>query len=79
MNNLPTRESQVEIVSKLRKDPKGELLAYVVLDDHGYIICEINITTPEDIVHQIAVAIKEARDIGFEQGRKHIRKALGVI
>lgn len=79
MNNLPTKESQVEVVSKLRKDSIGDPMTYVILDSHDYIITEINITTPEDIAHQIANAIKEARDIGFEQGRKHIRKALGVI
>ena len=78
MNNLPTRESQVEVVSKLRKDIEGNPRTYVILDSHDFIIYEINITTPEDIAHQIAIAIKEARDIGFEQGRKYIRKALGV-
>jgi hypothetical protein len=78
MNNLPTKESQVDVISKLRKDPEGNPTTYIILDDHGYIIKEFDITTHEDIAHQIAVAIKEARDIGFEQGRKYIRKALGV-
>jgi hypothetical protein len=77
MNNLPTKESQINIISKIRKD-EGNPTTYIILDDHGYIIKEIDITIHEDIAHQIAIAIKEARDIGFEQGRKYIRKALGI-
>ena len=78
MINLPTKESKIGVTGRTRKDPEGNLTKYVILDSHDYIICEIDITTPEDIACQIAVAIKEARDIGFEQGRKYIRKALGV-
>jgi hypothetical protein len=78
MNNLPTKKSGIDIISCIRKTPEGELLKYVIQDDHGWKICDIDITTPEDIAHQISLAIKDARDIGFEQGRAHIRKALGI-
>jgi hypothetical protein len=43
-----------------------------------YLICEIDAATPEGIAHQIANAIREARDIGFEQGRRYVREALGL-
>jgi hypothetical protein len=79
MINLPTKESGVNIVSSVKKTSEGELVRYSIHDDHNWKICEIDITTPEDIARQIATAIKEARDIGFEQGRAYIRRAMGVI
>jgi hypothetical protein len=49
-------------------------------DDHmAFLILEMRIDVhPEDVARQIAQALTAARDIGFEQGRKHIRDALGI-
>ena len=78
MSNLPTKESGLDIIGKIRKNAQGEFLGYLIADSHEWKICEISAATPEGIVNQIAIAIKEARDIGFEQGRAHIRKAIGA-
>jgi hypothetical protein len=78
ISNLPTRESGLDIVGKVRKNAQGEFLSYFITDSHEWKITEIMAATPEGIANQIATAIKEARDIGFEQGRAHIRKAIGA-
>ena len=78
MSNLPTRESGLDIVGKVRKNSQGEFLGYLISDSHEWRITEIAAATPEGIASQIATAIREARDIGFEQGRAYVRKALGV-
>ena len=78
MSNLPTRESGLGIVGKVKKNAQGEVLSYLIIDSHEWKITEIMAASPESIVDQIATAVKEARDIGFEQGRAHIRKAIGA-
>lgn len=78
MSNLPTKESGLGIVGKVKKNSQGEFLGYLIADTHEWRITEIAAATPEGIADQIATAIKEARDIGFEQGRAHIRKAIGA-
>lgn len=49
-----------------------------VYNNEGYTVCEIRAATPEGIADQIAHAIISARDAGFEMGRAHVRKALGI-
>lgn len=48
-------------------------------DHMAFLIFEMRAdTSPEEMARKIAWAIKDARDIGFEQGRRHIRNALGI-
>lgn len=78
MSNLPTKDGGLTLIGKIRKDAQGEVQSYLITDSHDWRVTEISVTTPEGIADQIAWAIKEARDIGFEQGRAHVRKALGL-
>jgi len=78
MINLPVKDSNLEIKGVPWKNGKGEFLGYLITDTHDWKICEIHDTTPEGVADQIATAIREARDTGFEQGRAHVRKALGI-
>ena len=41
----------------------------------GFDICG---TTPKSIAMDIAEALTQMRNIGFEQGRKYVRDALGI-
>lgn len=73
MNNLPNVHSDIDIVAKVSAN--GSIL---VQTHEGWRICEIQTGTTEAMLFDIATAIREARDIGFEQGREYIRRALGV-
>ena len=44
----------------------------------GWRICTMHAQTPDGMARDIAAAIRTARDRGFEHGREHVRKALGV-
>lgn len=73
MKNLPTQDSGIAI--KTVVDGSG---AIRVQTGEGWLITEIRTYTTEAMLFDIAAAIREARDIGFEQGLESIRRALGV-
>jgi len=50
---------------------------FCVQDNQGTLICDINAATPEGIARQIAMMATEIQKTGFEQGRAHVRQALG--
>ena len=51
---------------------------YRVQTSDGWEICTICGTSPESIASGIASAIRMVCDVGFEQGREHVRAALGI-
>ena len=74
MINLPDKTTMTEIKCFVVEGRGFE----VRTGDVGALICEIGALTPLQTADDIASAIYEARNIGFEQGRKYVRRALGV-
>jgi hypothetical protein len=69
-NFFKTPGSQVNYcVQVYKRDPT---------ESDAYEICSIVAATPQGMADQIAAAIRNARDIGFEQGRRYVREALGI-
>jgi len=58
----------------------GNQLVFTVHDKHGNFVCNLGVGVAEKraVARDIEHALIAARDIGFEQGRQHIRKALGI-
>jgi hypothetical protein len=83
LNGLPTKESGCEI--SFLPDKEGLRIVQTVFgagDDPLVVtVCKINFdlekNTLDHMGRQIVDLIREARDIGFEQGREYIVKALG--
>lgn len=71
--NVPTAASGIGIECKPQEN--GD---YLVQTAKGSAICTINGTAPASIASGIASMAMLIRDRGFEQGRKHIRHALGI-
>lgn len=76
MNNLPTPQ-QGEVDAKVCN---GEA---IIRNPSGFIVKTIRLGVfdtqiEQYIANEIAIAINEARNIGFEQGRAHVRRALGL-
>ena len=71
ITNVPTSESLVAI--KCKHTDEGD---YQIYTSEGAIICVIRGTTPDSICEGLATVVP--RDIGFDQGRSYIRKALGL-
>ena len=71
MINLPTKNSKVGIECILIEG------GYRIQTSEGYVIEDISAATAKGIANQIAAAIRNARDIGFEQGRQFIKDAIG--
>ena len=73
VTNVPTKGSKTGIECKPTEH--GD---YRVQTTEGWEICTICGTTPESIASGIASALSKVRDVGFEQGREHVRNALGI-
>lgn len=73
VTNVPTAESGIGIECQVTE--QGD---YRVQTTEGWEICTITGATPESIATGIASALQLVRDRGFEQGRKHVRAALGI-
>lgn len=74
MINVPNRTSNVEIVGEVADN---RILIYAKHDKYGANIVEIPISCiNEQLAHKIAQLITEARNIGFEQGRRYVANAL---
>lgn len=71
--NVPTAASGIVIECTPLAD--GD---YRVHTSEGWEICTICATTPASTASGIARAMSMVRDRGFEQGRKHVRDALGI-
>ena len=71
--NVPTRDSNIAIVCVPQENGN-----FRVQNSEGWEICTICGTTPESIASGISSALTKVRDIGFEQGRGHVRYALGL-
>ena len=74
VTNVPTKDSGIGIECK--QTEHGD---YRVQTTEGWEICVIYGTSPESIANGIASAISLVRDAGFEQGREHVRTALGIV
>lgn len=68
MNNIPVKGGEDRITCELTA--RG----YRFLNTSGYIISEVDAAD----VYKMATLMTYARDRGFEQGRKHVRDALGI-
>lgn len=73
VTNVPTAASGIGIECKPTEN--GD---YRVQDAEGWEICTICGTTPASIADGIASMARLIRDRGFEQGRAHVRRALGI-
>lgn len=73
IKNVPTAASGVGI--ECIQAENGD---YLVQTADGWKICTICGTTPASIASGIALMAMLIRDRGFEQGRKHVRHALGI-
>ena len=93
MNNLPNKNRDIalginaKIIGVVASPPtyaqasvtfSVQILREDPTENSKYLICEIDAATPQGIADQIANSIREARDIGFEQGRQYVREALGI-
>lgn len=72
--NLPRRTSKTEIVGTPLEN--GDFAIFAKQDHFSVTICTICGTSPESIARGIADAIKNARDVGFEQGREYVHRAI---
>jgi hypothetical protein len=79
MKNLPEKASDRAIWGEVINEthPSGYKRGWRIFSDK-WTICEICSTTPEATAMDIARAITEARDIGFQQGIESVRKALNI-
>lgn len=73
VTNVPTAASGIGIECKPTEN--GD---FRVQTSEGWEICTICGTTPASVADGIASAIRMVRDRGFEQGRQHVRTALGI-
>lgn len=74
--NLPKRNPDGTLAGEeLVCKPDGDGF---VLHNGEWLVCRLDAATPEGIAKQIAWLVKDAMDTGFEQGRRHVRAALGV-
>jgi len=48
-----------------------------IVNAEGFIVCRIHAETPQGMADEIARAIEDARDQGFEHGREYVRRAMG--
>lgn len=72
--NLPTRASNNEIVCVYEESTQS----YRLQTSEGWRIADLAATTPQGLASEIASLVRIVRDQGFEQGRAHVREALGV-
>lgn len=73
VTNVPTAASGIKIECKPTEGGH-----FRVQTSEGWEICTIHGATPESIADGIASALSLVRDQGFEQGRQHVRTALGI-
>jgi hypothetical protein len=73
--NLPTKGSEEDGIVCVYTEERG----YRVQDSKGSTIVEIDAMTSSGKADQIASAIRQARDAGFQQGLAHVRHALGIV
>lgn len=88
MTNLPDKNRKADIIGVVGPAPdyvRPETVNFSIkicrrdpTESADYIICEIEAATLQGIADSIAKAVREARDIGFEQGREYVRRALGI-
>jgi len=75
--NLPQRDNAGELkgIVEGKIDEAGQ----VQLVCGEWMVCnEINLSRPQDIANTMAGLVNLALEAGFEQGRAHVRKALGL-
>lgn len=87
IGNIPVKDDGNYIRGTLNEQDTGKITLLNYKDDFhneisgSRIICEFIVDerwTKEGLADAIATALTGARDIGFGQGRQHIRKALGL-
>ena len=60
---------------KAKVAPAGDVM---VTNAEGWIVAELRAHSPQHLADEIARAIEDARDAGFQQGLAHVRRALGI-
>lgn len=80
INNIPNKfDIENRFIDSEAKDNTIRIVNRRDADHMAFLILEMRIDVhPEDVARKIAQALTDARDIGFEQGRRHIRNALGI-
>lgn len=71
-HNLPTKNGP-------SIEGKASDHVYRVQTNDGWLICEIGRATDKQTAHDIAAAIRLARDAGYEQALMDIRHQLGIF
>lgn len=72
--NLPTAASGTDIQCVYEEDTRS----FRLQTGEGWRIADLTATTPQGLASEIASLVRIVRDQGFEQGRAHVRAALGV-
>lgn len=72
VTNLPTAKSGEHIRGLVRDQ------GYRIEDAHGFEVCFIFDQSKDEVARDIARALEQARDRGFEQGIALVRAALGL-
>lgn len=77
--NIPPVDSEFSIGCDYNPD-SNKYRVYQSYSDGRcrYSISELYATTPESLASDIASIVRKARMIGFQQGRQHVREALGI-
>ncbi len=73
MKNLPTAAANDPL--KCTVSSRGSFVVYTSACRQ---VEELFNTTPERLASDIALAIEQARDSGFQQGLASVRRALGI-
>ena len=70
--NVPKAAAGVAIVGKVEAND------WILITDGRYTLFMIDAATPQGRANQIADAITQARDAGFQHGLASVRAALGI-
>jgi hypothetical protein len=73
VSNLPAPDSKESIVCTYEGNG-----IYRVANSKGLEIHRMHSYVPEGLAEEIAILVRLVRNTGFEQGRSHVRRALGL-
>jgi len=81
LTNLPNRDSNGELIGEIKADLRGSGKDTCIVLYHGsWKITkeDFELKHPRDLADSMARLVELAMDAGFEQGKQHIRRALGI-
>jgi len=79
--NLPNRDADGNLCSSIKADVRGtgeDRCIQLYCNEWKITYGDIDVSNIKNLGNTIAHLIELAMDAGFEQGQKHIRRALGI-